>query len=100
MSVITEVIISLEESTPSATTARLPEMSPAVIFKADSAAFPEIPTQEAFLISCSLEAILCYEPLIIHVPDLEKHLFIKNFNLPSLQFNETVLFKFGQKPDH
>jgi hypothetical protein len=50
-------MISLAESIPSATTARLPEIKPATIFVTDSKAFPIIPIQDALFISCSLSAI-------------------------------------------
>jgi hypothetical protein len=53
ISVINEVMTSLEESTPSAITARLPDTIPATIFMNAKVAFPIMPTHEAFCISCS-----------------------------------------------
>ena len=53
--VISEVIISLAESTPSATRAMLPEIKPATILEIDNTAFPIILIQDARIMRCSRE---------------------------------------------
>ena len=48
-SVINDVILSLAESFPSASTARLPESNPTTIFKAARIEFPTTATHDALM---------------------------------------------------
>ena len=57
-SVIMETIISVAESIPSPTTARLPETRPTIIFDAERTAFPIILIQEALTMRSCFEDIL------------------------------------------
>ena len=59
--VIREVIISLAESIPSATTARLPDTNPTLIFKTERMALPRILILEALMIFLSRGPIAIYK---------------------------------------